>query len=466
MKIILLAIACSLCVIRTGYTAVSVDEQVIEIRAVQAVIWAMPAVNYDRMLQAMVKAGGQENQIVYWSKLFDWKNQTLTPNPNTIYLMPFMNTKDTGPLVLEIPAASEGQEITGTVTDAWQVALEDVGPAGADKGEGGKYLILPPDYAGNIPSGYIVLRSSTHMSSALLRSSIGNGSDTDIAKAVAYGKRIKVYPLSKASNPPATTFVDALGTTFDSTIPYDIRFFESLDRFVQKEPWQERDKAMIDQLKSIGIEQGKPFKPDTERQRVLEQAAVSAASWLDKHYEALFSPYYPGGQWALPLAHELTEGLANSFSTPGVYPVDTRGVFFSFAFSSVKKLGTGQFYLVALRDKTGAPFDGDSTYRLTVPAKAPVRLYWSATVYDRSTHTLIQDQKWPSRGSMTPGLQTNADGSVDLYFGPKPPDGKESSWIPTQAGRGWEVMMRFYGPQPPLFDKSWVLPDLEKIPVQ
>ncbi|WP_349736037.1 DUF1214 domain-containing protein [Pseudomonas jessenii] len=166
------------------------------------------------------------------------------------------------------------------------------------------------------------------------------------------------------------------------------------------------------------------------------------------------------------MAHELTEGLANAFSTPDVYPVDTRGVLFSFAFSSVKKLGTGQFYLVALRDRTGASFDGASTYRLTVPANAGVRLYWSATVYDRSTYTLIQNQKWPSRGSMTSGLETNADGSVDIYVGPKPPADKESNWIPAQAGRGWEIMMRFYGPQPPLFDKSWVLPDLEKIPVQ
>lgn len=467
MKNLLLALGYSLCVINTGHaTPLPADEQVIGSRAVQTVIWAMPAVNYDRMLQAMFKAGGKENQVVYWSKLFDWQNQTLTPNPNTIYLMPFMNTKDTGPLVVEIPAASEGQEITGTIIDAWQVALEDVGPAGADKGAGGKYLVLPPGYAGDIPNGYIVLRPSTNMSMALFRSSIGEASAADIARAVAYGKRIRVYPLSKASDPPATTFVDAMGTTFDSTIPYDIRFFEALDRFVQREPWLERDKAMIDQMKSIGIEQGKPFQPDAERKRVLEQAAVSASSWLDKQYQALFSPYYPGGQWALPVAHELTEGLANNFSTPGVYPVDSRGVLFSFAFSSVKKLGTGQFYLVALRDGTGVPFDGASTYRLRVPANAPVRLYWSATVYDRSTHTLIQNQRWPSRGSMTPGLQSNADGSVDLYVGPQPPAGKEANWIPTQAGRGWEIMMRFYGPQPPLFDKSWVLPDLEKIPAQ
>lgn len=135
--------------------------------------------------QAMQKAGGQENQIVYWSNLLDWKNQTLTPNPNTICLMPFINTKDIGPMVLEIPpAATDGRQITGTITDAWQVALEDVGPAGADKGKGGKYLVLPPGYSGNVPNGYIALRSSTNMAGPLLRSNVGSGSAADIARAV------------------------------------------------------------------------------------------------------------------------------------------------------------------------------------------------------------------------------------------------------------------------------------------
>ncbi|WP_312010030.1 DUF1254 domain-containing protein [Bradyrhizobium australafricanum] len=376
--------------------------------------------------------------------------------------MPFINMKDVGPAVVEIPAADEGQ-ITGTITDAWQVALEDVGPAGADKGKGGRYLILPPGYSKNVPEGYIVLRSPTNAVTGLFRSNIGRGSDADIAKAVDYGKRIKLYPLSGAASPPPTTFIDALGVEYDSTIPYDIRFFESLNRFVQMEPWLERDKAMIDQLKSVGIEQGKPFNPNTKTRKVLEEAAIEARSVLDLKYEALFTPYYQGSQWALPVAPAVVEGLANSFTTPDVYPVDDRGTFFSFAFSSVKKLGSGQFYLVALRDKAGQPLDGADTYRLTVPANAPVQLYWSATVYDRITHALIRDQKWPSRASTSPGLQTNADGSVDLFFGPKPPAGKESNWVPTQSGRGWEIMLRFYGPEKPLFDKTWRVPEIEKV---
>ncbi|HET9535382.1 MAG TPA: DUF1254 domain-containing protein, partial [Mesorhizobium sp.] len=237
-------------------------------RAVEAVIWGMPAVNLDLMLQAMIgSAKGKPNQIVYWSRLPDWKNQTLTPNPDVIYLMPFFNTKDAGPMVLEIPPADDGV-INGTIMDAWQVPLEDVGPAGVDKGKGGKYLILPPDYKGTPPSGYIALPSMNYQGYALLRSILRSGSDADVAKAVAYGRRIKLYPLSQAANPPATTFVDAIDVVYDSTIPYELRFFQSLDRVVQIEPWLPRDRLMIDMLKSIGIEKGKPFKPDAKTQEI------------------------------------------------------------------------------------------------------------------------------------------------------------------------------------------------------
>lgn len=441
------------------------NERLTRSRAVQAIVWGMPAVNFDLMFQTMLKAGGKENQIVYWSRPLDWKNQTLTPNPSTIYLMPFISTKDAGPMVLEIPAANGGS-VTGTITDAWQNALEDVGPAGADKGRGAKYLILPPGYRKEVPKGYTVVRPSTYMTGPLLRSNITGGTAVDLAKAVAYGMRVKLYPLSGAANPSKTTFIDAIDVVFDSTIPYDVRYFEALDRFVQREPWLDRDKAMIDQLKSVGIEQGKPFNPSGGKREILEQAAREAKDWLDLRYEALFTPYYEGGRWALPVAPDVIEGLANNFSKPGVYPVDDRGAFYSFAYSSVKHLGSGQFYLVTIRDKAGAPFSGADTYRLNVPANAPVDLYWSATAYDRQTHALIKNVPRSSRGSNVPEVQKNPDGSFDVYFGPKAPAGKDGNWVPTDPERGFEVMMRFYGPKKPLFDKSWRLPDIEKMAAQ
>ena len=188
------------------FSAAELAERTTHRRAVEAIIWGIPAVNYDLMFQSMVgDAKGAVNQILYWSHLADWKNQYLTPNPDTIYFMPFFSTKDVGPIVLEIPRADDGS-ITGTIMDSWQMALEDVGPAGVDKGKGGKYLILPPGYKDKVPEGYIALPSFTYQGYALLRSILKSRDDADIAKAVAYGKRIKLYPLSAAAKPPRDNF--------------------------------------------------------------------------------------------------------------------------------------------------------------------------------------------------------------------------------------------------------------------
>ncbi|HEX8814114.1 MAG TPA: DUF1254 domain-containing protein [Terriglobales bacterium] len=448
---------------------VSVDDvakRTIERRAVEAVIWGMPAVNFDRMYQAMVRdanAGEGSNKVVFWSRPLTWKNQTLTPNPDTIYLMPFFNTKDVGPVVLEIPPA-DGGSITGSVDDCWQTAIEDVGPAGVDKGKGGRYLILPPAYKDHVPSGYIAMPSDTYESYALLRSNLNSSSDADVAAAVAYGKRIKVYPLSQAAHPPATPFIDAIDVVFDATIPYDMRYFESLDRIVQLEPWLTRDKAMIDQLKSVGIEKGKPFTPDAATQDVLKQAVLEGHAWFQPQYERVFEhPFNEGSHWAFPVSPEFAEGIQTNYANPDSYPVDARGLTYSFVYFSAKHIGAGQYYLMTINDKAGKPFDGAATYRLNVLPNPPVTLYWSATAYDRATHALIRNMQWSSRASTTPGLQKNSDGSMDLYFAPKSPEGKESNWIPTDPNGKFEVLFRFYGPQEALFDKTWKLPDIERI---
>jgi hypothetical protein len=463
-----LALICAIASARAqDFTAEDLARRTSERRAVEAVIWGMPAVNTDLMYQAMVReTKGVWNQIVYWSRLPDWKNQTLTPNPDAIYLMPFFNTKDVGPMVLEIPPSDEGS-ITGTVMDAWQNALEDVGPAAVDRGKGGKYLILPPGYKEKAPDGYIALQSDTYQGYALLRSILKSGSDADVAKAAAYGKRIKLYPLAQSVTPPATTFTDAIDVVYDTTIPYDLRFYQSLNRMVQDEPWLSRDKVMIDRLKSIGIQKGKQFDPDAKTREILKAAASEAHAWLDLQYEAsLSSPYFEGTYWAVPGSTELFEGMATFFEKPDSYPVDARGVAYSFAFFSPKHLGAGSFYLLTINDKDGKGFDGRNGYRLTVPANAPVTQYWSATVYDRETHALIRNLPRPSRSSQSTGLQKNADGSADIYFGPKAPAGKEPNWVPTSPSGKFEVLFRFYGPEKPLFDKTWVLPDIERIAVQ
>jgi hypothetical protein len=448
-------------------SADEVSRRTVERRAVEAVIWGMPVVNYELMYQAMVRdAKGQFNQIVYWSRLPDWKNQTLTPNPDSIYLMPFINTKDVGPVVIEIPPADDGS-INGTIMNVWQVPLEDVGPAGIDKGKGGKYVVLPPGYKDKPPAGYIVLPSDTYKGYALLRSILKSGSDADIAKAVTYGKRIKVYPLLQAKNPVPTKFVDAIDVVYDAAIPYDLRFFQVLDGYVQSEPWLTRDKIMIDQLQSLGIERGKPFNPDPKTQEALNSGAREAHTALELAYEKLFSPpFFDGTHWNLPAVPAYIKAAPDNYKNADAYPVGARGLVFSFAFFTPKHLGEGQFYLMTIKDKDGNNFDNSSTYRLNVPANAPVKLYWSATIYDRNTHTLIRGLPRSSRSSQNVGLQKNNDGSVDIYFGPKPPEGKETNWVPTSANGQFEVLFRLYGPEKRFFDKTWKLPDIEKVASQ
>ncbi len=214
----------------------------IERRAIEAVIWGMPAVNYERLVQAASANGAKPNQIVYWSQPVNGKNQTLTPNPDTIYLNPFYDTTS-GPVVLEIPPTEGESVIVGSADDAWQNALEDFGPAGVDKGKGGRFLITPPGYTKAVPAGYTALPSQTYRGFVILRSNFKARTDAGIAAAVAHGKHIKLYPLG--ASPDSTVFVDVYDKAFDSTIPYDASFFELLDRFVQAEPWQTRDKIMI-----------------------------------------------------------------------------------------------------------------------------------------------------------------------------------------------------------------------------
>jgi hypothetical protein len=449
---------------RTGLTPEQLARNALHRRAIEAVVWGLPAVNTDLMYQAMVReVKGRWNQIVYWSRLLDWKNQTLTPNPDAIYFMPFFDTADAGPMVIEIPAA-DGGSITGSIMDCWQTPLEDVGPAGVDQGKGGKYLILPPGSSDAVPDGYIPLRSQTPQGYALLRSILQSGSDADFAKAVAYGKRIAFYPLSAAANPPATTYLDAADVVFDATIPYDVRFFESLARTVESQPWLERDRAKIDPLRTLGIEKGKTFNPDETTRAIMNDAAQEARQWLDLQYEAsMVPPFYEGGHWALPASPGLMGGMQSSFADPNHYSVDGRGTTYAMAFFCPKHSGSGSYYLMATRDKEGRPFDGGSTYRLRVPANVPVRQYWSATVYDRATHGLVRDMARASRSSQSPGLQVNGDGSVDVYFGPAAPAGKEPNWVPTNPRGEFEVLFRFYGPEQSLFEKkTWQLPDVAK----
>ena len=436
----------------------------VERRAIEAVIWGMPAVNYDLMLQEILtKTDGKVNQVVYWGRPLDWHNQTLTPNPDALYFMAFFNSKD-GPVVLDLPPGDSDGSFNANIVTVWQMPLEDAGLLGADKGAGGKYLILPPGYTGPKPEGYIALQSDTFGGYALIRSNLASHGDVDVARAIAYGRKMKVYPLAQANDPPAIIFTDAKDVIFDSTIRYDASFFEHLDRIVESEPWLQRDREMIDQLKSLGIEKGKPFQPSDATKALLASAAREAGAWLEQKYDAGLPPFFSAtSRWTFPAPPELVSAAQRSYSDPNSYPVDDRGLAYSYAFVGIKRLGAGQFYLISIRDKNGSPFDGGKTYRLTVPPNVPVAQYWSVTAYDRKTHALIRNTARASRSSQISELQKNPDGSVDVYFGPEAPNGKEANWVPTDPKRPFELMFRLYAPKKEFFDKAWVLPDVEKV---
>jgi len=367
-------------------------------------------------------------------------------------------------MVLKIPPAGDEGSMTGNICDFWQCALEDVGPAGVDAGKGGKCLILPPGYKDKVPDGFIPLTSQIFEGYALLRCVLKSGSEEDISRAVAYGKKIKFYPLSQAAIPPETKFIDAQGKMFDATITYDLRFFESLNRIVQIEPWLERDRAYIDTLEYIGIKKGQPFAPDDKRKALLQSGIEEAQTWLDATFETVFPPFYPNQQWFFPAVMGVSKGNS-SFYTADIndYPIGARGVSYSMGYVGIKHLGGGQYYLYSSHDKDGKALDSSAPYRLAVPPKVPITQFWSTTLYDRKTHALIREAKNCSVSSQSPDLQTNADGSVDLYFGPAAPDGKESNWIDTGSSEKFEVLFRLYGPQKALFEKTWKLPDVERI---
>lgn len=313
-----------------------------------------------------------------------------------------------------------------------------------------------------MPEGYIVLQSETFRGFVILRSNFESRSEADIKSAVGHGKRVKVYPLG--GDPDSTVFVDVYDKPFDSTIPYDATFFEYLDRFVQAEPWLTRDKAMIEVLKTLGIEKGKRFEPDAETKRILAEAVKEAHAVIALKYEATFvPPFFEGTHWGLPVTKDAGEGLQTGFANPNAYDIDGRAVIYHIAYFSAKSLGAGQFYLINLSDADGKPLEGNKTYRLRVPPDAPLTQYWSVTAYDRETHALIKDVSRGSRASNIEDIKKEADGSVMIYFGPKAPAGEETNWVPTDPARRFELLFRVYGPTPEFFEKTWKLPDVEVV---
>jgi hypothetical protein len=432
----------------------------VERRAVEAAIWGMPLVNTDAMRQAYFRdVGAKYNDICYFSKPQNWKFQVTTPNASTNYVYFNYNLKD-GPVVVEIPAAVDAG-LLGSMVDAWDEPMADIGPAGEDEGKGGKYLLLPPEFKGEPPPGYFVLRYPTYNGYALYRAIRNGTTDADAEAALALVKKLRVYPLAQAANPPDQRFIDIYDKTFNGLAHFDETFFESLNRMVQEEPVLPRDMLTMRMLRSIGIEKGKDFKPDAATRNILKSAAQESHAYFVELLTSYSHPWWPDRTWSPPDPTGVKTGF--TYQTDDMLDVDARGFANFGAFALPKKTGTSLVYLFTFRDSRGERLSGERTYTVNIPANVPAKQYWSMIVYAVDTAALIREAPVVTLDSYNQAMQRNTDGSVDLYFGPKPPPGKAANWIYTAPGKAFFPAMRFYDPDKPLFDRTWKLSDIERI---
>ncbi len=430
-------------------------------RGIEAVNWAMPAVSMISMREGNFSLGGSYNTVYWLSSPPTPLQEAITPNNQTPYSMVHLSTKD-GPVVLEIPPASERTAIFGSATDVWQVPVADIGPAGADQGKGGRYLFLPPDFEGEVPEGFITVRMGLYEIYVALRC-IPLG-DASFSEAAEYSKQVKAYPLSQADNPPAGQNIDMSGKHLPTLPFYDLSFFERIADLLEEEPLLERDKVMAGMLASIGIEKGKPFDPKGKLREALQQAATDGRAYLEYMFETpgfSMETYWPDRQWQ-GIKQPSDDGFV--FDGGDYLLLDPRGSLFHWATFVPRYLGKASAYVAALRDADGGLLSGDGIYRLHVPADVPARDFWSLIAYSKETKAFIYndaDIVGLSSYDMS-AMKVNDDGSVDLYFGENTPEGLESNWIPT-AGEDFFLLFRFYGPEEPFFDKSFKLPDIERI---
>ena len=429
-------------------------------RALQAYLLAIPIVNQASMRDSLREFGPDNQTDVIWETLVDSKTVELTANDNVIYNFIWLDTHK-GPLVVEVPP-----RVLGLIDDFWYRWVADIGITGADKGMGGKYLILPPGYSGEVPEGYFVVRPSTYGTWMPFRAFLADGSPQPGVESVK--KFLKIYRLTDAANPPGMKFANASGIPSNFVFPGDYAFWELLNQVIQEEPSEGSDPTTLGLFASIGIEKGKPFKPDTRMKKILADAAnigavtARAIAYKIRDKDAFL---YPDSTWRLPFF-----GGYKFEVSPGVSNLDGAAFFYYLATGvtpamAEKMVGEGSQYPWTPLDANGNPFDGAKTYKLHLPPNIPVKRFWSVIVYDTQTRSMLQtDQQYPSVSSQNKDLLINEDGSVDVWFGPEAPAGKENNWVQTIPGKGWFMILRLYGPLEPWFNGTWRPGEIELVP--
>lgn len=440
------------------------DYQIKYQRAFEAVLWNMPAIAiYAFRRAAFDELGYKDNDIVAYSKPASPRLEALTANSTTPYIAAYTDLRK-GPAVLEIPAAGADGSLYGQVVDAWQFTIADVGPSGVDKGRGGKYLFTPPAYKAAIPEGYIHVASPNYRIAFAFRSVPAPGKTA--ADAYAYAKRLQMYYLSEAKNPPQQKFIDPNNERYPTLPFYDERYFEDMHAIMSVEPVREQDKVMMGMLKSLGIEKGKPFTPDETAKRAMRQAAIDAwyflQQWIDK--EMMKRVYWPDRHYVSLLQTDANRKFTFTYGDRIDLIERAAQYFWGTYYPKVLSSTPATEYMAAIADKDGRLLEAGKLYKVNVPAHMPVKQFWALTVYDHATFGFIYSAS--NRTTLSSfdidKMKTNADGSVTLYVGPKAPDGLESNWIPTSGKRPMPTM-RFYGPTDVFYKRTFKMPDFELV---
>ncbi|OEF22655.1 DUF1254 domain-containing protein [Vibrio rumoiensis] len=442
----------------------NLEQQVAYQRAFDATLWAMPALGIDGLRRGLVNLPGSGyNTILAFSKTLVSKHKAITSNSATPYIAAFSDLRD-GPVVLVLPPATQKSSLYGQIMDAWQHTIADVGPAGADKGKGGKYLITPPGYDKAIPKGYIHVESNSNHIAILFRSVRMNGATE--ADAYAYTQTLKMYPFADAANPPKTKFLDGFQYAIDTLPHYNLDTLNDISNIINAEPVKPRDKAMMGMLESIGIVKDQPFNPPEDLKASLEKGVKDANTYMHKMVWEMHNSnlYWPNRHWADVVKPDAKGGF--DFETDNALQIDQRAAAWNFFTIYPEKVSAtpAVSYLSPVADKDGNPIEAGKLYKLTVPKNMPVRQFWSLTVYDEATWAFItnpEDRTGLGTFDMN-NMKLNEDGSVDLYFGPEAPKGLESNWIPTEGKRPY-LWLRFYGPNKEFLSKSFVMPDVELV---
>jgi hypothetical protein len=452
----------------TAETAAKVWDQLDFQRAVECMILTTPAASLSGFRRALRELGPDNESAMIWEERLDSKALLLTGNTSVIYLFMWLDTKN-GPVVLETPP-----NILAIIDDFWFHYVTDIGNAGPDRGKGGTYVLLPPDYdegermiAKDIGAlaGAHVVQSNTYGNWFVIRGFPKGDDNESVVKNIK--DHLKVYPLAEKKNPKPVKYFDISDKYLNTLHAQDITFFHEVNEVVQEEHNEAFSPEVLGMLASIGIEKGKEFKPDARMKKILSEAAVvgtaAQRSIIWRNPAETVKIWSDSKSWEIGFA-----GGSHAFDHDGVRLINERTRFHYYATGITPVMvkppvGAGSQYVIGLRDSEGEILDGSNTYKVHIPANVPAKRFWELTVYDNQTRSMLQtDQRLPGITSIQSDVVQNADGSYDVYFGPEKPEGKVN-WIQTIPNKGWNVLWRIYSPTQVWYDKAWRQGEIEKV---